>query len=485
MPSPRSATAIRAVHRARSREQAQPLQLPDQRGADGGARRARRNAWCASRSCRSTSVFFVNSGAEANENALKIALRMTGRAHVVAVEGSFHGRTAAAGAVTWGARAEVVRLPAHAVRRELHPARRPCRARRRGDRGDRGRDRRAGAGRRRARSTSAPTSCARCAQRCDDTGALLIFDEVQCGIGRTGAPVRRQPLRRARPTCSPPPRRSATASRARRCCCRRRSPRPSSPNPLGTTFGGGPMACAAIEAVHRGDRVTSSCSRRCAASAPTSARHCIVGPVTGAPGRGLAHRPAHRGARRRRSRPRCSSATSSPAPASDPHILRLLPPFILEEEHVDMLRDALSDLDRMKRFLDLADFTREEVLSLLALARRLEKQPGAARARRQDPGAGVLQPLAAHARLVPGRRWRASAAARSSSPRARAPGSSRPAPASVMDGAAAEHVREGIPVLASYCDALGIRAFAEGKDLAADLAETSFNAMAEPRATSR
>jgi N-acetylornithine carbamoyltransferase len=39
-------------------------------------------------------------------------------------------------------------------------------------------------------------------------------------------------------------------------------------------------------------------------------------------------------------------------------------------------------------------------------------------------------------------------------------------------------VREGIPVLASYCDALGIRAFAEGKDLAADLAESAFNGMA-------
>src|SRR5207302_855128 len=48
----------------------------------------------------------------------------------------------------------------------------------------------------------------------------------------------------------------------------------------------------------------------------------------------------------------------------------------------------------------------------------------------------------------------------------------------VMDGAAAEHVREGIPVLASYCDALGIRAFAEGKDLPNDLAETAFHAMA-------
>jgi len=47
-----------------------------------------------------------------------------------------------------------------------------------------------------------------------------------------------------------------------------------------------------------------------------------------------------------------------------------------------------------------------------------------------------------------------------------------------MDGGAAEHVREAIPVLASYCDALGLRAFAEGKDLAADLAEQPFRLMA-------
>ena len=39
--------------------------------------------------------------------------------------------------------------------------------------------------------------------------------------------------------------------------------------------------------------------------------------------------------------------------------------------------------------------------------------------------------------------------------------------------------REGMPVLASYCDALGIRAFADGKDLAADLSEQKFSAMAQ------
>jgi N-acetylornithine carbamoyltransferase len=47
-------------------------------------------------------------------------------------------------------------------------------------------------------------------------------------------------------------------------------------------------------------------------------------------------------------------------------------------------------------------------------------------------------------------------------------------PNAVMDGTAAEHIREGIPVLASYCDALGVRAFAEGKNLREDLDERVF-----------
>ena len=49
----------------------------------------------------------------------------------------------------------------------------------------------------------------------------------------------------------------------------------------------------------------------------------------------------------------------------------------------------------------------------------------------------------------------------------------------IMNGAAAEHVREAVPVLASYCDAMGIRMFAEGRNLAADLAETGFRMMAD------
>jgi len=131
----------------------------------------------------------------------------------------------------------------------------------------------------------------------------------------------------------------------------------------------------------------------------------------------------------------------------------------------------------MKRFVDLGDFEREELLSLLALARRLERQP--------EPRAlaGKLMGLVF---FNPSLRTLASFQAAM----ARLGGHSlviNPGHGSwqletrtgvVMDGAAAEHVREGIPALAAYCDALGIRIFAEGRDLASDLAETTFNSMA-------
>ncbi len=56
-------------------------------------------------------VLFVNSGAEANENALKMAFTLTARSQVVALEHGFHGRTAAAGAITWGAAAKWYGFP--------------------------------------------------------------------------------------------------------------------------------------------------------------------------------------------------------------------------------------------------------------------------------------------------------------------------------------------------------------------------------------
>ena len=43
-----------------------------------------------------------------------------------------------------------------------------------------------------------------------------------------------------------------------------------------------------------------------------------------------------------------------------------------------------------------------------------------------------------------------------------------------MDGVAAEHIREAVPVIASYGDAIGIRAFAKRENLDDDLADREF-----------
>ena len=131
----------------------------------------------------------------------------------------------------------------------------------------------------------------------------------------------------------------------------------------------------------------------------------------------------------------------------------------------------------MRRFLDLADFSRAEIVDLLALATRLEHQPEP-----QALAGRMLGLLFMNPSLRTLASFQAAMARLGGNSFVITPGQGtwlfESKLGAVMNGAAAEHVREGVPVLASYCDVLGIRAFAEGKDLAADLAESNFNAMA-------
>ncbi|MGH8276559.1 MAG: aspartate aminotransferase family protein, partial [Steroidobacteraceae bacterium] len=285
-------------------------------------------------------VFFVNSGAEANDNALKVALRMTGREHVAAIEGGFHGRTAAAGAVTWGAQAKWYGFPRTPFEVSFIP------------RGDT-----AAVAAQVTRHTAAvivePVQglagavdlgapfLAALRARCDEVGALLIFDEVQCGVGRTGQPFAAN-LYRVRPDM-------LTAAKALGngfpCAALLMSPMVAAslkPESLGTTFGGGPLACAAINAVLAALKEQRLLERVRRLSAYLR-RTCVVGPICAHQGAGLL-------VGLRTTRPareiqgellECGILTGL---ASDPHIVRLLPAFILEEQHVDLLRDALKDL---------------------------------------------------------------------------------------------------------------------------------------------
>ena len=130
----------------------------------------------------------------------------------------------------------------------------------------------------------------------------------------------------------------------------------------------------------------------------------------------------------------------------------------------------------MKHFLALAELAPGEIAELLSLARRLESQP--------EPRAlagKILGLLFLNPSLRTLSSFQAAMARLGGSSFVVTPGHGtwqfETRRGVAMDGAAAEHVREGIPVLASYCDALGIRAFAEGKSLEADLADAQFLAM--------
>ena len=131
----------------------------------------------------------------------------------------------------------------------------------------------------------------------------------------------------------------------------------------------------------------------------------------------------------------------------------------------------------LARFLDLADVGREGVLDLLKLAERLERHPEPQALAGRILGLVFLNPS-----LRTLASFQAGMARLGGTSFVITPGQGTWALETrlgvAMNAGAAEHIREGLPVLASYCDALGIRAFADGKDLDADLADTSFRAMA-------
>ncbi|MEJ2039510.1 MAG: acetylornithine transaminase [Desulfosarcinaceae bacterium] len=135
-------------------------------------------------------VFFANSGAEANEAAIKLARKYfkdkgePQRFHVVSMQQSFHGRTMATLSATGQDKVrkgfdpvlegfdfvpfnDIQALAAAVDNRTCAVMLEPVQ----GEGGV---------------VCPAPDYLAKVRELCDDTGCLLIFDEVQCGMGRTG-----------------------------------------------------------------------------------------------------------------------------------------------------------------------------------------------------------------------------------------------------------------------------------------------------------
>ncbi|MBX2945192.1 MAG: aspartate aminotransferase family protein [Cyclobacteriaceae bacterium] len=127
--------------------------------------------------------YFVNSGTEANEGALKLAKRFTGRTEIVSCKKSYHGSTHGSLSVSGNEVKKSAFRPLLPDVRFIefnntddlvHITKRTACVIMETIQGDAG-----------VRIPSKNYLQA-VRKRCDETGALLILDEIQCGMGRTG-----------------------------------------------------------------------------------------------------------------------------------------------------------------------------------------------------------------------------------------------------------------------------------------------------------
>jgi acetylornithine aminotransferase len=283
-------------------------------------------------------VFFCNSGAEANEAAFKLS-RRTGRSRVVAAEGGFHGRTMGALALTGqpAKRDPFLPLPGDVVHVPygdsaalaaavdgataavvLEPVQ--------GEAGVR----------------PAPDGYLQAARAaCDRHGALLVLDEVQTGVGRTGAWFAHQD-EGVRPDVVTLAKGLGGGLPLGACIAFGEAAELLGPGQHGSTFGGNPVCCAAALAVLDtvADEDLCGHAKRLGERIASAVEQLGHPSVAGVRGRGLM----------------LGIALSAPVAAATevalrsagflvnavgPDTLRLVPPLVLTERQADAFVAAL------------------------------------------------------------------------------------------------------------------------------------------------
>ena len=287
-----------------------------------------------------TKAFFCNSGTEANENAMRMARFATGREHVITFSGGFHGRTADAISATFlGKYREIGKpnVPGHlrADFGDLESVRaladesvaaimlEPIQSM-------------AGV------KTAEPSFYRSLRQLCDERGIVLIYDEVQTGVGRTGewffagSPAGDGVV----PDIVTLAKALGSGIPVGACLVNANIASHIKENDLGTTFGGGMIAMSAaiatLEAIEN-DRLLENVRE---VESYLRERLREVEQVVNVHGRGfllgLEFGDAAKNIHEALLRQKIITGTSS-----DAKVLRLLPPLCLQKDQVDLFIDAL------------------------------------------------------------------------------------------------------------------------------------------------
>jgi acetylornithine/N-succinyldiaminopimelate aminotransferase len=287
-----------------------------------------------------TKVFFCNSGTEANENAMRMARLASGRENVITFSGGFHGRTADAISATFlGKYRELGKpnVPGHlpaefgdieSVRKVadetvaaimLEPIQSMAGVR-----------------------TAAPQFFRELRKLCDARGIVLIYDEVQTGIGRTGewffagselgGEIVPDVITLAKALGSGIP--------VGACLVSEKIASHIKENDLGTTFGGGMIAMSAVTATLEAIEIDSMLENVKEVEAHLRKRITEIPQVIQVRGLGFLlglefadkAAPIHKGLLARN----VITGTSS-----DPRVLRLLPALCLKRAEIDLFINEL------------------------------------------------------------------------------------------------------------------------------------------------